>query len=64
MVNVIGENGNIKNGDLLVVSSTPGKGMKQDDDIVRNYTVAKARGDWTFTSPTEVKMIPCIYLCG
>lgn len=64
MINVIGENGNIKNGDLIVTSSTPGKGMKQDDDIVRNYTVAKARGDWTFTSPTEVKMIPCIYLCG
>jgi hypothetical protein len=42
----------------------PGKGMKQDDDIVRNYTVAKSREAVTFSSPEEVKQIACIYLCG
>jgi hypothetical protein len=63
-INVIGEGGNLEAGDLIVTSSTPGKGMKQADDIVRSYTVAKAREDVTFDSPTQVKMVACIYLCG
>jgi hypothetical protein len=63
-VNVCGENGNIEIGDLITASSIPGKGMKQSDDIVRGYTVAKARENLVFSSPTEVKMIGCIYLCG
>lgn len=63
-VNVCGENGNIQAGDLIVTSSTLGKGMKQSDDIIRNYTVAKARESVTFSSPDEVKMIACVYLCG
>ncbi|WP_396190270.1 fibronectin type III domain-containing protein [Flavobacterium sp.] len=63
-VNVCGENGNIEIGDLIVTSSIPGKGMKQNDDIIRGYTVAKARESVTFDSPNEVKMIACIYLCG
>jgi hypothetical protein len=63
-VNVCGENGDIQAGDLIVTSSIPGKGMKQDDDIIRSYTVAKARDNVTFTTPDEVKMIACIYLCG
>ena len=63
-LNVCGENGNIELGDLIVSSSIPGKGMRQDDDIVRSYTVAKARESVTFDSPTQVKRIACIYLCG
>lgn len=63
-INVCGENGNISKGDLIVTSSIPGKGMKQADDIVRSYTVAKAREDVTFASPDDIKMIACIYLCG
>ncbi len=63
-INVIGENGNIITGDLIVTSSTPGKGMKQTDDIVRSITVAKARETVTFTDPTEEKLIACIYLAG
>lgn len=51
-------------GDLIVTSSIPGKGMKQADDIVRSYTVAKPREDVTFASPSDIKMIACIYLCG
>ena len=62
-VNVCGEGGDIQAGDLIVTSSTLGKGMKQGDDIIRSYTVAKAREAATFQAG-EVKMISCIYLCG
>lgn len=34
-------NGNFENGDYITTSNIPGHGMKQDDDILRNYTVAK-----------------------
>jgi predicted acyltransferase (DUF342 family) len=34
-------NGNLKNGDLICTSDIAGYGMKQDDPIVYNYTVAK-----------------------
>ena len=63
-INVCGENGNIEIGDYIVSSSIPGKGMKQSDDLMRNYTVAKSRENVTFSSPTEVKMIACTYHCG
>lgn len=63
-VNVCGEGGNIQIGDLIVTSSIPGKGMKQADDIIRSYTVARAREAVAFNSPTEVKLVACIYLCG
>lgn len=63
-INVCGEGGNISKGDLLVSSSIPGKGMKQLDDVVRNYTVAKAREDVIFNDPSETIMIACIYMCG
>jgi hypothetical protein len=64
LINVCGEAGNISAGDLIVTSSMAGKGMKQSDDIIRAKTVAKAREAVTFTDPTQVKMIACIYLCG
>lgn len=63
-INVCGENGDIAVGDFIVTSSMLGKGMKQSDDILHNYTVARAREAVTFSSQTEVKMIACIYLCG
>jgi hypothetical protein len=64
MVNVCGEGGDIAAGDLIVTSSTPGKGMKQADDIVRSRTVAKAREGATFQNANQVRQIACIYLCG
>lgn len=64
LVNVCGEGGDIEVGDYIVSSSMAGKGMKQADDIYRNYTVAKSRETVTFSSPTEIKQIACIYLCG
>jgi hypothetical protein len=63
-INVCGENGNIAVGDLIVTSNTAGKGMKQADDLIRSYTVAKAREAATFSSPTDVQMIACIYVSG
>lgn len=63
-MNVCGEGGNLEPGDLIVSSSLPGKGMKQADEIVRGYTVAKCREAVTFSSPTEIKQVACIYLCG
>jgi len=64
LINVCGENGNIEIGDLIVTSSIAGKGMKQSDDLIRSYTVAKAREAVNFSSNTEVQQIACIYLCG
>jgi len=34
-------NGPLENGDFICSSSVAGYGMRQDDDIMRNYTVAK-----------------------
>lgn len=64
-VNVCKEGGDIEIGDYICSSSTPGKGMKQDDNIYRNYTVAKAREAVTWEKNDEsIKQIACIYLCG
>jgi Putative phage tail protein len=64
-INVVNEGGDFAVGDLIVSSSTPGKGMRQSDDIVRSYTVAKIRESvqWNPGDP-PVKMVACIYLCG
>ena len=62
-INVCGEGGTIQVGDLICTSSTSGKGMRQSDDLVHSYTVAKARETVTFTG-TEFKQIACIYMCG
>ena len=56
--------GNIENGDLLCSSSITGLAMKQDDDLVRNYTIGKATQDYIFTSNTDYKLIGCCYYCG
>jgi hypothetical protein len=64
MINVCGEGGDIEVGDAITTSSIPGKGMKQSDDIIHTYTVAKARESVTFTDTTTSKMISCIYVAG
>lgn len=64
MVNVTGEGGNLLPGDLITTSSTPGKGMRQADDVVRASSVAKCREAVTFDNPDQVRMVACIYLCG
>lgn len=64
-INVCSEGGNISIGDYICSSSVRGKGMKQDDDLLHNYTVAKAREnvDWSKETLTT-KMIACTYHCG
>lgn len=64
MINVCGEGGDIEIGDYLVTSSIPGKGMKQEDDLLHNYTVARSRQNVSFSNKEEVKQIACIYVCG
>ena len=63
-INIVGEAGNLAAGDLIVASSTAGKGMKQSDNITRSHTVARVRESVSFSSTNEVKTAACIYLCG
>jgi hypothetical protein len=46
-------NGNIENGDYICSSAIPGFGRRQDDDILHNYTVAKATMSCTFQLNTN-----------
>jgi hypothetical protein len=64
LINVCGLGGDIEMGDLITTSSMAGKGMKQADDVMRSYTVAKATEAVTFSSPAEVKQIACTYHAG
>jgi len=45
---VCNSNGNIENGDYITSSDYLGYGEKQDDDLLHNYTVAKATMDCEF----------------
>lgn len=58
---VCDEGGPLQNGDLITTSSRPGYGCKQDDDVVRNYTVAKITCDCTF-GMHDVAFVGCVYL--
>ena len=84
IVNSVGEggicvsntNGNIENGDYIQSSDLSGYGEKQDDDLLHNYTIAKATIDCSFEldSPyyqaheiengVRVAFIACSYHCG
>jgi hypothetical protein len=84
IVNSVGEgaicvcnsNGNIENGDYIQSSDILGYGEKQDDDILHNYSVAKAVMDCNFEldSPyyqcyeleggVRVAFIACTCHCG
>ena len=59
---VCSECGNIEIGDYICSSNTSGHGMKQDDDLLHNYTVAKATAsvDWSSESQ-NTKLISCTY---
>ena len=63
-INVCGEGGDIKAGDYITTSSMPGKGMRQADDVLHSYTVAKARESISFNTPSETRLIACTYHCG
>ena len=64
-------NGNIETGDYICSSTRTGHGEKQDDDIMHNYTVAKATQPYNFTSASndadlgyKSVLIACTYHCG
>ncbi len=83
-VNSIGEggiwvsnySGSLENGDYITTSPLSGIGMKQADDLLHNYTVAKITQDCTFNDAgkyTEVEFsgstyrkqfVGCTYHCG
>ena len=44
-------NGTLEAGDYITTSALPGYGMKQDDDLLHNYTVAKITMDCDFNPP-------------
>jgi len=58
-------NGNIEIGDYICSSSTDGYGEKQDDNLLHNYTVAKATQsvDWS-KETVKNKLIACTYHGG
>jgi hypothetical protein len=72
-------NGNLENGDYITTCEIPGYGMKQDDDLLHNYTVAKITCDCNFdlNSPIYIcqefefegktyrkAFVGCTYHCG
>jgi len=48
---VINANGPLESGDYITTSNVAGYGMRQDDDILHNYTVAKMTMDCDFDPP-------------
>lgn len=62
-MNVCDENGAIEAGDLLTPSSTPGKAMRQSDDLLRASTVARAR-EGVVCANGERTQIAVIYMGG
>jgi len=87
VVNSLGEggiwitniNGNIENGDYITTCEIPGYGMKQDDDLLHNYTVAKITQDCLFdlnsttyeceeiqhdNTTYRAAFVGCTYHCG
>lgn len=64
-MNVCKDGGNIEAGDYICSSNRAGKGMKQDDDLLHNYTVAKARETVVWLDEEDdIRMIACTYHCG
>jgi hypothetical protein len=72
-------NGNLQNGDYITTCEIPGYGMRQDDDLLHNYTVAKITCDcdfdlnspiyiceeFTFNGQTYRRaFVGCTYHCG
>lgn len=72
-------NGNLENGDYITTCEIPGYGMKQDDDLLHNYTVAKITCDCDFDLGSTIykceefthegvtyrrAFVGCTYHCG
>jgi hypothetical protein len=50
-------NGSLESGDYITTSNVTGYGMRQEDDILHNYTVAKITMDCDFNPRTQPKKI-------
>jgi hypothetical protein len=73
---VCNQNGSFENGDYITTSDIEGLGMKQDDDLLHNYTVAKITQDCDFTDDEKYieiehsgslyrkQFVGCTYHCG
>ena len=64
---VCSANGNLENGDFVTSSQLPGYGMRQSDDLLRNYTVAKVTQDVDFSAlPSWVatRVVDDGYICA
>ena len=72
-------NGDLENGDFITTSDISGYGMKQNDDLLHNYTVAKITCDCSFDLDSEIynceefefegqiyrkAFVGCTYHCG
>ena len=71
-------NGNLENGDYITTSPLEGLGMKQDDDLLHNYTVAKITQTCNFNGANhklgpdvvhegvtyKTAFVGCTYHCG
>jgi hypothetical protein len=67
-------NGALENGDYMTTTElAPGYGVKQDDDLLHNYTVAKITENEDFSDMTngkvlengiKCKFVGCTYHCG
>jgi hypothetical protein len=71
LILVTDQGGDIRIGDYITTSDLPGYGMKQNDDLIHNYTVAKATDtvDWSKV-PVDTrwgfkwKLVSCTYHGG
>ena len=73
---VCNEGGNLENGDYITTSNIEGLGMKQNDDLLHNYTVAKITQDCDFNDSKKYiefehsgslyrkQFVGCTYHCG
>jgi len=71
MMLVTDTNGNIETGDYICSSNRVGHGEKQDDDLLHNYTVAKATQPIDFSTISvdsdlgyKSVLVACTYHCG
>ena len=60
------QGGDIEIGDYITTASgSGGYGCKQSDDLLHNYTVAKATDSVTWSEHSgSIKLLACTYHCG
>jgi hypothetical protein len=64
LILVCKQNGPILNGDYICSSDRKGIGMRQPDDILHSYTVAKATEDCLFENGGGQCLVACTFHCG